>query len=425
MSNKKKILLIDDAEFILESTSVLLEFEGYDVITASDGTKGIELAMNEKPDLIICDVSMPGLSGYDVITHLRNNKETATIPFIFLTALTEKTKVREGMQKGADDYLTKPFGKEELIGTINAQLKKIANVETHVRHKVEEVGRKLNYALPHEFRTVLSQIMGSVQILSGQIDELTKEGRIRINKALSYTDSRGNKIDYIPEKLQDSSVIIDNNWTDLPGYEFGVFTAEKFSTQNSEVLLRRVVEATSKAKDLVMDFFLGSGTTTAVAHKLGRKWIGVEMGEHFYTVVLPRMKKVLAYDNSGISKEVKEYQGGGFFKYYELEQYEDTLRKVKYEDSNLFDNPYQDLYNQYVFMRDLKMLEALEIDYENNKVKVDLSKLYSNIDIPETLSNLLGKWIKKITPDYVEFENGEQINLKDLDYKVIKPLIWW
>lgn len=175
MSNKKKILLIDDAEFILESTSVLLEFEGYDVITASDGTKGIELAMNEKPDLIICDVSMPGLSGYDVITHLRNNKETATIPFIFLTALTEKTKVREGMQKGADDYLTKPFGKEELIGTINAQLKKIANVETHVRHKVEEVGRKLNYALPHEFRTVLSQIMGSVQILSGQIDELTKE----------------------------------------------------------------------------------------------------------------------------------------------------------------------------------------------------------------------------------------------------------
>jgi len=191
--------------------------------------------------------------------------------------------------------------------------------------------------------------------------------------------------------------------------------------------------------DLVMDFFLGSGTTTAVAHKLGRKWIGVEMGEHFYTVVLPRMKKVLAYDKSGISKDLKtprqtssdtplkegNYQGGGFFKYYELEQYEDTLRRVKYEDSDLFDNPYQDPYNQYIFMRDLKMLEALEIGYENNKVKVDLSKLYPNIDIPETLSNLLGKWIKKITPDYVEFEDGEKINLKDLDYKMFKPLIWW
>ena len=71
------------------------------------------------------------------------------------------------------------------------------------------------------------------------------------------------------------------------------------------------------------------------------------------------------------------------------------------------------------------MLSALEIDYENNKVKVDLSKLYSNIDIPETLSNILGKWIKKITAEEVEFEDGEKINIKDLDYKLIKPLIWW
>ena len=114
-----------------------------------------------------------------------------------------------------------------------------------------------------------------------------------------------------------------------------------------------------------------------------------------------------------------------FVSCYELEQYEDTLRKVKYEDSDLFDNPYENPYNQYVFMRDSKMLEALEIDYKNNKVKVDLSKLYKNIDIPETLSNLCGKWIKKVTLDYVEFEDGEKMNIKELDYKTIKPLIWW
>jgi len=149
------------------------------------------------------------------------------------------------------------------------------------------------------------------------------------------------------------------------------------------------------------------------------------------TGVLGRMKKVLFYDPAQISKlpDVKEKynkdNAGGFFKYYELEQYEDTLRNVRYEDSDLFDNPYEDPYNQYVFMRDLKMLSALEIDYENNKVKVDLSKLYSNIDIPETLSNILGKWIKKITAEEVEFEDGEKINIKDLDYKLIKPLIWW
>jgi len=149
------------------------------------------------------------------------------------------------------------------------------------------------------------------------------------------------------------------------------------------------------------------------------------MGEHFYTKILPRMKRVLANVKNEILDTITDYEGGGFFKYYELEQYEDTLSSVKYEDADLFDNPNEDLYNQYVFMRDLKMLETLKVDYEKNKVEVDLSKLYENIDIPETISNLLGKWIKKITHDYVEFEDGERIDPKNLDYKIIKALIWW
>lgn len=91
------------------------------------------------------------------------------------------------------------------------------------------------------------------------------------------------------------------------------------------------------------------------------------------------------------------------------------------------------VYEQYVFMKDEKMLRALEIDYKNKKVNVDLSKLYKNIDIAETISNLTGKWIKRITPlaplqegNYeVEFEDGTKVNTKDLDYRLIKPLIWW
>ena len=78
-----------------------------------------------------------------------------------------------------------------------------------------------------------------------------------------------------------------------------------------------------------------------------------------------------------------------------------------------------------MFLKDEKMLKALEIDYENKKVNVDLSKLYQNIDIAETLSNLTGRWIKKITQDEVEFEDGSKINTKELDYRLIKPLIWW
>ncbi|MBC7080667.1 MAG: site-specific DNA-methyltransferase [Thermoplasmatales archaeon] len=246
-----------------------------------------------------------------------------------------------------------------------------------------------------------------------QIKELENSGRIKIEKE---------KILYAP-----LWTTLKNNWTDIPGYS----RSWGFITENSEILLKRVIESTSNEGDLVMDFFLGSGTTTAVAHKLKRKWIGIEMGEHFYTVVLPRMKKVLAYDKTGISKEkdvkekYNENNAGGFFKYFELEQFEQTLRNVKYQDSDPFLAPGEDPYNQYIFMKDLKLLEALEVDYEKNKVKVDLSKLYKNIDIAETLSCFLGKWIKRISVDEVEFEDGEKVNLKDLDYKLVKPLIWW
>jgi len=215
---------------------------------------------------------------------------------------------------------------------------------------------------------------------------------------------------------------LGSNWTDISGYS----PTHGFTTENSEELLQRAIESTSNENDLVMDFFLGSGTTTAVAHKLGRKWIGVEMGEHFWTVVLPRMKRVLAYDKSGISKEVKEYQGGGFFKYYELEQYEETLANCKYEEEgDLFQVPGRSPYEEYVFLKDEKLLKAMEIDYENKKINIDLSKLYPNIDIAETLSNLTGKWIKKVSDSEVEFDDGTIMDTTNLDYKLIKSLIWW
>jgi adenine specific DNA methylase Mod len=259
-----------------------------------------------------------------------------------------------------------------------------------------------------------------------RINKFEEEGKIRINKELSYIDCKGNKVEGVPELLYDTE-IVGNEWLDIPGYS----QAQHFPTENSEILLKRVIESTSEEGDLVMDFFLGSGTTTAVAHKLKRKWIGVEMGEHFWTVVLPRMKKVLAYDKSGISKEkdvkekYNERNAGGFFKYYELEQFEDTLAKVVYEDLDPLAIRGKIMYEQDIFMGDKKMSDVLELDYEKGNVRVDLSKLYDNIDIAETLSNVLGKWIKRITKDSVEFEDGTSVSLAQLDYKLIKPLIWW
>jgi len=210
-----------------------------------------------------------------------------------------------------------------------------------------------------------------------------------------------------------------------------LFEERVFEYPKPTNLILHLLKIGSFTDSLIFDFFAGSGTTAHAVMKLNkedggkRKFLAVEMADYFETILIPRIKKT-AYSFNWKAGKPQDNNGIGiFFKYYELEQYEDTLRNVKYDDYDLFNSPYQDPYNQYVFMRDLKMLETLEIDYENNKVNVDLSKLYKNIDIPETLSNLTGKWIKRITPDYIEFEDGEKIDIKNLDYKLIKPLIWW
>jgi DNA-binding response OmpR family regulator len=120
----KKILLIEDNLEVRENTQEILSLASYEVITATNGKIGVELALKENPDLIICDIMMPELDGYGVLHILNKNSETARIPFIFLTAKTEKTDVRKGMNLGADDYLTKPFDDHDLLNAIETRLRK-------------------------------------------------------------------------------------------------------------------------------------------------------------------------------------------------------------------------------------------------------------------------------------------------------------
>ncbi len=120
----KKILLIEDNQDIRENTAEILELANYKVITAENGKEGVNLALQDKPDLIICDIMMPVLDGYGVLHLLAKNDETAGIPFIFMTAKAERSDFRKGMEMGADDYITKPFDDIELMNAIEARLKK-------------------------------------------------------------------------------------------------------------------------------------------------------------------------------------------------------------------------------------------------------------------------------------------------------------
>ncbi len=120
----KKILLIEDNDDVRENTAEILELSNYKVFTAPNGKDGVEVAFRELPDLIVCDIMMPVLDGYGVLHMLSKNPQTSAIPFIFLTAKSEKGDFRKGMEMGADDYLTKPFNGIELLNAVEARLKK-------------------------------------------------------------------------------------------------------------------------------------------------------------------------------------------------------------------------------------------------------------------------------------------------------------
>jgi CRP-like cAMP-binding protein len=122
----KTILLIEDNREIRENTAEILDLAGYKVLTAENGKVGMELALQLKPDLLICDIMMPVLDGFGVLHMLQRNEELQHTPFIFLTAKAERTDFRRGMEMGADDYITKPFSGTDLLQAIESRLRKAA-----------------------------------------------------------------------------------------------------------------------------------------------------------------------------------------------------------------------------------------------------------------------------------------------------------
>jgi CheY-like chemotaxis protein len=190
----KKILVIDDADFILESTSILLKFEGYEVITAQDGEEGVRLAFEHKPDMILCDISMPKLDGYGVLKAIKEDKYLSTVPFLFLTAFAEKINIRTGMSKGADDYIVKPFTRDDLITAIESQKKKYNLIEQRVQKQVNQVGKNITYAMPHEFRTALNEVIGSAKFLLSGAGTISDEEIRETAEDIVYSANRLLKI---------------------------------------------------------------------------------------------------------------------------------------------------------------------------------------------------------------------------------------
>jgi adenine-specific DNA-methyltransferase len=208
--------------------------------------------------------------------------------------------------------------------------------------------------------------------------------------------------------------------------------SRSFPNPKPTTLISRFILQTTDQDEWIMDFFAGSGTTGhAVVEafhmdRVRRKFLLVEAADYFDATLLPRIKKVFTASRWKEGQPVNMGGPGLFCKVCFLEQYEDAVARAVYsEDEDLFRNTKTDPYSQYVFFRDLKMAEAIELDYKMDEVNVHLDRLYPDIDLAETLSCITGKWIKRITEDEVEFADSSKQSLKKPDWRLLKPLIFW
>ncbi len=172
-ANMAKILVIEDDELVRENILELLDAEDFVAVGAENGSAGVLLAQAENPDLIICDVMMPELDGFGVLQELRSHEATATIPFIFLTAKADQIDRRQGRELGADDYLTKPFTRAEILKAITTRLEKKAIVQEQAEQKLDQLRRRIAMALPEELREPITRIIGFSHLL--EMEEIPPE----------------------------------------------------------------------------------------------------------------------------------------------------------------------------------------------------------------------------------------------------------
>jgi len=206
----KKVLIIEDNNDIRDNVVEVLELAGYEVFEANNGKTGVDLALKNLPDIILCDIMMPELDGYGVLYMLNKNPQTATIPFIFLTAKAERVDMRKGMEMGADDYLTKPFDDMDLLSAIESRLKK------------KEVQQNFYSKSLDRLNTLIAKKDGLAE-LQKMINE-RKARQFKKNQVIYYEGDKGNHL-YLVVSGRVKSVKLAEDGRELMT---GIYTADNY-----------------------------------------------------------------------------------------------------------------------------------------------------------------------------------------------------
>jgi signal transduction histidine kinase len=287
----KTILVVEDDSLLRHAIAEVLVDAGYEVREAEDGARALEMISRSVPDLIICDVAMPRMSGFDVLKKLHDDDTDFAIPFIFLTAFTDSNSHREGMNLGADDYLHKPVRLTDLLVVIKTRLEKHERLKREAEKKLELLRYNIINALPHEFRTPVSLVMGYARLLAQD----------------HYRSSKG--IDEALQIIIDSADRLQNLTEQFWAYaEIEVLAADhermeclrQTSICQPALLLPSIIEACVEKYQRQNDVGLQPAD------------VAIPMAEsHFTRIIQELLDNALKFSEPGTTVQVSVHQNGG------------------------------------------------------------------------------------------------------------------
>ncbi|MFH0992436.1 MAG: response regulator [bacterium] len=324
------LLIIDDDDAFRTTIANELEDEGYSVYQAADGREGIKHAQTHLPDVILCDIKMPEMDGFEVLGELQKDPTTAPISFIFLTAHSDQPTTRHGMALGADDYLAKPVSIEEVLAAIQSRIEKRRVLTQQAERKLDELRTSMSLSLPHEIRTPLSGIMGFAELLRDLPDKLTpKEINEMAVMILKSAKRLGNLMENFlaysqleilladPKRVsgipKDSTAMLDINIEELGrkrAAEYNRTADLKFCLTKGEAVIP-TVNMRKITEELIDNAFKfsQSGTQVTISSTIKGKWYILNVEDAGCGMSQEQISHIGAYFQ--FARKKREHQGAG------------------------------------------------------------------------------------------------------------------